>query len=136
MLGVAAGLQLGWASQQGSAESVVETIQRRGALKVGVSTFEPWAMRDRNGELVGFEVDVATKLAEDMGVGIEFVPTSCDGIIPALLAGKFDVIIGGMSIRPQRHPTIHFTIRVSESPICFTMRASKVCKSALVARCS
>ncbi len=114
-LGVAAGFQLRCAGQQGSAESVVETIQRRGALKVGVSTFEPWAMRDRNGELVGFEVDVATRLAEDMGVNIEFVPTSWDGIIPALLAGKFDVIIGGMSIRPQRNLTINFTIPYAHS---------------------
>ena len=114
-LGVAAGSQLRCAPPPAATESVVETIQRRGALKVGVSTFEPWAMRDRNGELVGFEVDVATKLAADMGVGIEFVPTSWDGIIPALLAGKFDVIIGGMSIRPQRNLTINFTIPYAHS---------------------
>jgi len=114
-LGVATGFQLRCAGQERSGESVIETIQRRGALQVGVSTFEPWAMRDRNGDLVGFEVDVATKLAEDMGVSIEFVPTSWDGIIPALLAGKFDVIIGGMSIRPQRNLTINFTIPYAHS---------------------
>ncbi len=96
-------------------ESVIETIQRRGALMVGISTFEPWAMRDRNGELVGFEVDVARRLAMDMGVEIEFVPTSWDGIIPALLAGKFDVIIGGLSVRPQRNLTINFTIPYAHS---------------------
>ncbi len=96
-------------------ESVVETIQRRGVLMVGISTFEPWALRDRNGELVGFEVDVARKVAEDMGVEIEFVPTSWDGIIPALIAGKFDVIIGGLSVRPQRNLTINFTIPYAHS---------------------
>lgn len=113
--GLAAGAHLQCSPQRAATESVVETIQRRGALKVGVSTFEPWAMRDRQGELVGFEVDVATKLAADMGVSVEFVPTSWDGIIPALLAGKFDVIIGGMSIRPQRNLTINFTIPYSHS---------------------
>ncbi len=96
-------------------ESVIETIQRRGVLMVGISTFEPWAMRDRSGELVGFEVDVARKVAEDMGVDIEFVPTSWDGIIPALIAGKFDVIIGGLSVRPQRNLTINFTIPYAHS---------------------
>ena len=72
-------------------------------------------MRNRNGELVGFEVDVATKVAADMGVDLESVPTSWDGIIPALIAGKFDVIIGGLSVRPQRNLTINFTIPYAHS---------------------
>lgn len=101
--------------QQLSSESVIETIKKRGALKVGMSTFVPWAMRDKNGELVGFEIDVAKKLAADMEVEIEFVPTSWDGIIPALIAGKFDVIIGGMSVRPQRNLTINFTVPYAHS---------------------
>ena len=101
--------------QQLSSESVIETIKKRGALKVGMSTFVPWAMRDKNGELVGFEIDVAKKVAADMEVEIEFVPTSWDGIIPALIAGKFDVIIGGMSVRPQRNLTINFTVPYAHS---------------------
>lgn len=96
-------------SQELSAQSVIETIKERGTLRVGMSTFVPWAMRNKEGELVGFEIDVARKVAEDMEVEIEFVPTAWDGIIPALLAGKFDVIIGGMSITPQRNLTVNFT---------------------------
>ena len=92
-----------------SSDSVIETIKKRGSLRVGMATFVPWAMRDKNGELIGFEIDVATKLAEDMGVSIEFVPTAWDGIIPALVAGKFDVIIGGMSITAKRNLTVNFT---------------------------
>jgi polar amino acid transport system substrate-binding protein len=96
-------------------ESVLDTIQERGTLVVGMSTFVPWAMRSTEGELIGFEIDVATKLAEDMGVEIEFVPTQWSGIIPALLAGKFDVIIGGMSITPQRNLTVNFTAPYANS---------------------
>ncbi len=103
------------ARQQYSPESVIETIKKRGALKVGMSTFVPWAMRDKNGELVGFEIDVARKLATDMGVAVEFVPTAWDGIIPALLAGKFDVIIGGLSITAQRNLTVNFTVPYAHS---------------------
>lgn len=115
-LGFAAGVLVRCAPpERTTTESVIETIQRRGALKVGISTFEPWAMRDRSGDLVGFEVDVATKVAADMGVSVEFVPTSWDGIIPALIAGKFDVIIGGLSIRPQRNLTINFTVPYAHS---------------------
>lgn len=97
------------AQQALSSESVIETIKQNGVLKVGMSTFVPWAMRDKDGELIGFEIDVATELAKDMGVEIEFVPTAWDGIIPALLAGKFDVIIGGMTITPERNLTVNFT---------------------------
>ena len=93
-----------------SGASLLDEIVKRGALKVGMSTFVPWAMKDKTGELIGFEIDVATRLAEDMGVEIEFVPTQWSGIIPALLTGKFDVIIGGMGIRPDRNLKVNFTI--------------------------
>jgi polar amino acid transport system substrate-binding protein len=94
---------------------VLEDIQKRGTLKVGMSTFVPWAMRDMDGNLIGFEIDVATKVAEDIGVKIEFVPTAWSGIIPALLAKKFDIIIGGMSITPQRNLTVNFTVPYAHS---------------------
>jgi len=96
--------------QQLIEQSTVEQVIKRDILKVGMSTFVPWAMKDKTGKLIGFEIDVATQLAEDMGVKVEFVPTKWAGIIPALLTGKFDVIIGGMSIRPDRNLKVNFSI--------------------------
>jgi polar amino acid transport system substrate-binding protein len=90
--------------------NLIDEISRRGVLKVGMSTFVPWAMNDKNGQLIGFEIDVAKRLAKDLGVDVEFVPTKWSGIIPALLTGKFDVIIGGMGIRPERSLKVNFTI--------------------------
>jgi len=92
-----------------SAASTIETVKKRGVLKVGMDIFQPWAMKDKNGKLIGFEIDVATRLAEDMGVKVEFMPTAWSGIIPALLTGKFDVIIGGMGITAQRALQVNFT---------------------------
>jgi len=92
-----------------SSESVIESIKEEGVIKIGLSLFRPWSMRDLNGELVGFELDVGRELAKDMGVEVEFIPTSWDGIIPALVSGKFDVIISGMSITPQRNLTVSFS---------------------------
>ena len=80
-----------------------------------MATFVPWAMRNKKGDLIGFEIDVAKKLAKDMGVKIQFVPTAWSGIIPALIAGKFDAIIGGMSVTPQRNLTINFTAPYAHS---------------------
>jgi polar amino acid transport system substrate-binding protein len=67
-------------------------------------------MRGKNGDMIGFEVDVASKVATDMGAKVEFFPTAWDGIIPALLARKFDVIISGMSITPKRALQVNFSI--------------------------
>ncbi len=92
-----------------TAASTLEAVKKRGVLKVGMDIFQPWAMKDKNGKLIGFEIDVATRLAEDMGVKVEFIPTAWSGIIPALLTGKFDVIIGGMGITPQRALQVNFS---------------------------
>lgn len=92
-----------------AASSLVEDVKKRGSLRVGMSTFVPWAMRNKQGELIGFEVDVATKLAQDMNVKPEIVPTAWDGIIPAMLSGRFDVIIGGMSVTVVRNLTVNFS---------------------------
>ena len=91
-------------------ESTLEQVLQRGVLRVGFSTFVPWAMQDKRGEFIGFEIDVARRLAQDMGVKAQFEPTQWSGIIPALLSGKFDIIIGGMSIQPQRGLKVNFSI--------------------------
>lgn len=96
--------------QELASEATIEQVMKRGVLKIGFSTFLPWAMKDKTGKFIGFEIDVATRLAKDMGVKAEFVPTKWSGIIPALLTGKFDVIIGGMSIRPERNLKVNFTV--------------------------
>ena len=90
-------------------DSKIEQIMKKGVLRVGMDVFQPWAMKNKNGELIGFEIDVATRLANDMGVKVEFVPTAWSGIIPALLTGKFDVIIGGMGITPKRALKVNFS---------------------------
>jgi polar amino acid transport system substrate-binding protein len=92
-----------------SADSVIDDVVKRGKLVVGLATFVPWAMRDKKGDLIGFEIDVSRQLAKDMGVEVELVPTAWDGIIPALLAGKFDVIITGMVHKPARNLTVNFS---------------------------
>ncbi|UCG14448.1 MAG: transporter substrate-binding domain-containing protein [Deltaproteobacteria bacterium] len=109
--------------QQLVQESVVEQVVKRGVLRVGMSTFVPWAMKDKTGKWIGYEIDVATRLAKDMGVKVEFVPTKWSGIIPALLTGKFDVIIGSMGIRPKRNLKVNFSIPYEYSGM--SMAASK-----------
>jgi polar amino acid transport system substrate-binding protein len=109
-LNLATAVQSGEIRDQLVAESTIEQVLKRGALRVGLSTFVPWAMKDKTGKWTGFEVDVASRLARDTNVQAEFVPTKWAGMIPALLTGKFDIIIGGMSIRPERNLKVNFSI--------------------------
>lgn len=109
-----AGFIIAWtalfaASAAPARAGMVEDVVERGVLRVGMSSFAPWAMRAKNGEFIGFEPDVARQLAADMGVEAEIVATAWDGIIPALLAKKFDLIIGGMSVTPARNLRVNFS---------------------------
>ena len=113
------------AGQTAPRGSVIEKVVQRGTLRVGFSSFVPWAMQDKEGKYIGFEIDVAERLASDLGVRLQLVPTSWDGIIPALLSGKFDVIIGSMSITPQRLLTVNFSIPYDHAYVDLTLNREK-----------
>jgi len=95
--------------QELAQQSTLEQVVSRNTIRVGFSTFVPWAMKDKEGGYTGFEIEVARQLAADMGVEVDFVPTKWSGIIPALLTGKFDIIIGGMGITPARNLKVNFS---------------------------
>jgi polar amino acid transport system substrate-binding protein len=117
LLGALVGCGQQAAPEQAAAGSLVDDVLKAGKLRVGLDFFVPWVAKDKEGNLVGFEVDVATKVAQDMGVEVEFVPTEWSGIIPALLTGKFDVIIGSMSITAERALKVNFSDAYSWSGI-------------------
>ena len=98
-------------------DSVIEEVQDRGTLRVALGLFEPWSACDADGELIGFEIDVATKVAADMGVELEFARTNWNYIIPALIAEEFDVIISGMTILPSRNLKVNFTAPYNSSGV-------------------
>jgi polar amino acid transport system substrate-binding protein len=98
------------------ADKIDEVIER-GSLKVGVSLFEPWTMQDEAGQLLGFEIDVAKNIAQEMGVTPEFVVYKWEDIIPALEKGDIDIIAGGMAITPARALRISYSRPYAESGI-------------------
>jgi polar amino acid transport system substrate-binding protein len=85
------------------------TIRRRGTLRVGVVPTEPFVMRNAEGQLAGFSIDIGRRLAEDLGVDIEFVPTSWTQVVPDLVGNHFDVIATGFWITPARALVVNFT---------------------------
>jgi arginine/ornithine transport system substrate-binding protein len=71
--------------------------------------YEPFEYKDENGDLTGFEVDLAAAMCEEMKADCEFVIQAWDGMIPGLLARKFDLIMSSMSITPERAERVLFS---------------------------
>jgi polar amino acid transport system substrate-binding protein len=90
-------------------KSTIEKILKRGELRVGFeSGYVPFEMTNKKGKFVGFDMDYARRLAKVMGVKFVPVNTAWDGIIPALMTDKFDIIMGGMTITQERNLKILF----------------------------
>jgi polar amino acid transport system substrate-binding protein len=90
-------------------KSHVEKILQRGELRVGFeSGYVPFEMTDKKGNFIGFDMDFGRRLAKAMGVKFVPVNTAWDGIIPALMTDKFDIIMGGMTITQERNLKILF----------------------------
>jgi len=90
-------------------KSHIEKILQRGELRVGFeSGYVPFEMTDKKGNFIGFDMDFARRLAKAMGVKFVPINTAWDGIIPALMTDKFDIIMGGMTITQERNLKINF----------------------------
>src|SRR5271154_803580 len=81
--------------------------------------YEPWNLTDSSGKIVGFEVDLANDLCKRAGVECKVIAQDWDGMIPGLKAGKFDVIMDGMSITDERQKEIDFSKPYAASPGSF-----------------
>ena len=90
-------------------ESTLEKVLQRGELRVGFEAgYMPFEMTDKKGDFVGFDIDMAKEMAKAMGVKFVPVNTAWDGIIPALLTNKFDIIMSGMTVTQERNLKINF----------------------------
>ena len=78
--------------------------------------YAPWNYKDSAGNLVGFEVDLAKDLCKRMGIQCTIVEQAWDGIIPSLVAGKYDAIMAGMSIKAKREKVISFSRFYAATP--------------------
>lgn len=85
-------------------------------LRVGLEcTYPPFNYRTAEGNLEGYDVDVAKGIAEITGYELDYVCQGFDGLIPALLANKFDLIVASMSITDKRKQQIDFSIPYRKS---------------------
>jgi polar amino acid transport system substrate-binding protein len=95
----------------------LQQVLNTGTLRVGVVLYAPWGVRAANGELAGFEVDVAKQLAADMGVKAQIVAYDFAKLIPALESGEIDLIAAGLAITPERARHVNFSQPYAEGGI-------------------
>jgi polar amino acid transport system substrate-binding protein len=86
-------------------------------IRVGTdATYAPFESQDAGGNIVGFDIDIMNAVCADIGAKCTYVNQDFDGIIPALQAGKFDVIVSSLSITPERQQIIDFTDKYYNAP--------------------
>lgn len=91
-------------------DNSLEKIKEKGVIVVGLDdNFPPMGFRDDNGNIVGFDIDLAKEAAKRMGVEVVFKPVEWDGVIFSLKNGTIDLIWNGMTITPERAEQIDFS---------------------------
>jgi octopine/nopaline transport system substrate-binding protein len=96
-----------------------------GELSIGTEgAYPPWSMADANGKVTGFDADVGNLICSRLALKCRFVVQAFDGLIPALNAKRFDVIISGMSITQERKKEINFSVGYAELANVFAVPKS------------
>ncbi len=96
-------------------------------IKIGTEgAYPPWNGTNAAGELEGAEIDLANDLCERMNATCVLVAQDWDGIIPALQNGKYDVIMAGMSITPERLEVIDFSQGYATEPASFSAHNNSI----------
>ena len=89
------------ATEAADADSDVAYIQEKGSLVVGITDFEPMDYKDENGNWIGFDADMATLVAEKLGVEVKFVEIDWDNKIMELDSKNIDVVWNGMTLTDE-----------------------------------
>jgi His/Glu/Gln/Arg/opine family amino acid ABC transporter permease subunit len=92
-----------------AADPALDRVRRTGQLRVGIdATYPPFGMAEGS-EFSGFDVDIARVIARELGVRVELINASFDGVFPALQQGTFDLVISAVTITPERSQTLLFS---------------------------
>jgi polar amino acid transport system substrate-binding protein len=90
-------------------QSCLESVKAKG-LTVGTSPdYPPFESLDKNNKIIGFDVDLVNLIGAELGVRVNIIGQSFDGLIPALLSKKIDLIAAGLTITEERKKSVDFS---------------------------
>lgn len=97
--------------KQSKSGDLLQQIQEKGEITVAMEgTWAPWTYHDESDTLVGYDVEVAQKIAEKLGVKVNFVEGEWDGLLAGLDAGRYDIMVNGVDITDERSEKYDFSI--------------------------
>ena len=104
-------MMLSFSACGGNAEVTVESIRERGVLRVGVkdSLIGMGYLNPETGEYEGLEIDIARKIAEEMGVDIEFLVVTPTTRLQMIDSGDIDISLSNFTITEERKMSYHFS---------------------------
>lgn len=95
-----------------------------GTVVIGCNAeYPPFENVDEDGNLVGFDIELMTAIAEEAGFEFEWVNTRWDGIFVALASGEFDAVISAATITEERAETVDFSTPYFDAGQSITVRA-------------
>lgn len=98
------------ADDKGAGADRLADIRARGKIVIAMEgTWAPWTYHDETGVLTGYDVEVGRKIAEKIGVKAEFVEGKWDGLLAGLDAGRYDLMINGVDVTPERAKVYDFS---------------------------
>lgn len=110
-----------------AAADSLAAIKQRGSLRIGCEgTYSPFCYQDEQGNLVGFDVDIAKAVAGKMGLKPEFTPSKWEGILAALDSGRFDVIFNQVTLSDERKKAYDFSQPYTYSGLQILVRKDRL----------
>jgi polar amino acid transport system substrate-binding protein len=125
LTGVGSAGLLGLASTRPAFADTLEEVKKRGVLVVGTeAAYVPYEFF-KDGKIIGYDPDIIDHLVAKLGVKAQLVDTAWNGIIPALYAKKFDVIVSAMTITKERADKVLFSMPYADASNVILLRAGE-----------
>lgn len=100
----------GSSAQTEAPADLLSQIQARGEIVVAMEgTWAPWTYHDESGQLVGYDVEVAQNIAQQLGVEVNFAEGEWDGLLAGLDSGRYDIMVNGVDIDEARSEKYDFS---------------------------
>ena len=100
----------GCGADSGAGGDLLAQIQERGTITVAMEgNWAPWGYHDETDALKGYDADLARAIGEKLGVEVEFIEGEWDGLLSGMEAGRYDLVINGVDVTPDRAEKYDFS---------------------------
>lgn len=98
------------ATNTAQSQDLLEQIKAKGEVVIATEgTWSPWTYHDENGKLTGYDIEIGRLIADKLGVRAHFVEGKWDGLLAGISAGRYDIMINGVDVTPERQKAYSFS---------------------------